>query len=165
MSLDYLKIHTCRNYCILYKQEYENLKKCTRCLESRYKQKNNGDEHGDCVTRKCVPSKVTWYLPIIQRFKRLFANVNYIKNTRWHANERVCDGKICHVAYSLCHTLNFPPNFLFISCIFLAPFVKIFCKRTKIPKSQLLLIWIISFKSCASFKINSFHSSYTFLHH
>ena len=42
-----------------------------------------------------------WYLPIIQWLKRLFANVNDAKKTRWHVDERVCDGKILHVADSL----------------------------------------------------------------
>lgn len=39
-----------------------------------------------------------WYLPIIQRFKRLFTNVNDARNTRWHVNEKLSDGKILHVA-------------------------------------------------------------------
>ena len=35
---------------------------------------------------------VLWYLPIIKRFKRLFANANDAKNLTWHADERKCDG-------------------------------------------------------------------------
>jgi len=31
----------------------------------------------------------------------LFANVNDAKNIRWHADERQCDGKLCHLADSL----------------------------------------------------------------
>lgn len=31
----------------------------------------------------------------------MLTNTNDAKNTRWHADERVCDGKICHVADSL----------------------------------------------------------------
>ncbi|XP_050897643.1 uncharacterized protein LOC127104501 [Lathyrus oleraceus] len=42
-----------------------------------------------------------WYLPVIQRLKRLFANTNDEKNIRWHLDERVFDGKILHVADSL----------------------------------------------------------------
>lgn len=68
---------------------------------SRYKKKDNVVEDDDGVTRKCVPSKVVWYLPITQRFKRLFANVNDTKNIRRHVDERLCNGKICHVVDSL----------------------------------------------------------------
>ena len=44
--------------------------------------------------------KVLWYLPIIPRFKRLFANENDAKNLRWHADERISDGKLRHPADS-----------------------------------------------------------------
>ena len=36
--------------------------------------------------------KVMWYLPIIPKMKRLFANPNDAKNLRWHVDERKCDG-------------------------------------------------------------------------
>lgn len=68
MGLDYVKIHVYRNDCILYMKDYENLKEGPRCGESCYKQKNNGVEDDDDVTRKGIPSKVMWYLSIIQRF-------------------------------------------------------------------------------------------------
>jgi len=35
---------------------------------------------------------VVWYLPIIPMMKRSFANPNYVKNLRCHADERKCDG-------------------------------------------------------------------------
>ena len=41
-----------------------------------------------------------WYLPIIPRFKWLFANENDAKNLRWHADERISDGKLRHPADS-----------------------------------------------------------------
>ena len=101
MGLDYVKIHACRNDCILYRKEFENLNVCPRCGVLRYKQKDNCVDDVDGATSKGVPVKVMWYLPIIPRFKRLFANVSDAKNTRWHADERLCDGKIRHVADSL----------------------------------------------------------------
>ena len=73
---DYIKIHSCHNDCILYKKKYENMKKFPRCGESHYKMKDNGVEDNDGVTIKGVPTKVMLYLPIIQIFKKLFANVN-----------------------------------------------------------------------------------------
>ena len=53
------------------------------------------------MSKKGPPAKVLWYLPIIPRFKRLFANVNDAKNLRWHADDRKCDGKLRHPANSL----------------------------------------------------------------
>lgn len=79
MDLDYIKINACHNDCILYRKEHENLKECPRCGESHYKKKANGVEGDDSVTRKSVFSKVLWYLQLIQRFKRLFANANDAK--------------------------------------------------------------------------------------
>ncbi|CAK8572214.1 unnamed protein product [Lathyrus sativus] len=75
MGLDCVKIYAYHNDCVLHWKEYENLKECLRCGESRYKNKDNGVEDDDDVTRKSVSSKVMWYLSIIQRFKKLFANL------------------------------------------------------------------------------------------
>ena len=41
-----------------------------------------------------------WYLPIIPRFKRLFANGDDAKDLTWHVNGRNCDGMLCHPADS-----------------------------------------------------------------
>ena len=39
-----------------------------------------------------------WYLPIIPRFKRLFANGDDAKDLTWHANGRNSDGMVRHPA-------------------------------------------------------------------
>ena len=39
-----------------------------------------------------------WYLPIIPRFKCLFANEDDEKDLTWHANGRISDGMVCHLA-------------------------------------------------------------------
>ncbi|CAK8542809.1 unnamed protein product [Lathyrus sativus] len=82
MGLDYVKIHACRNDCLLYRKDFENMKKSLRCGELRYKKNDNGVDDDDGVTSKGVPAKVMWYLPIITRIKRLFSNVSDAKNTR-----------------------------------------------------------------------------------
>ena len=41
-----------------------------------------------------------WYLLIISRFKRLFANGDNAKDLTWHANGRNCDGMLRHPADS-----------------------------------------------------------------
>jgi len=55
---------------------------------------------GHCAIRKLAPIKVVWYLPIIPRFRRMYHNAQDAKNLRWHSEERICDGKLRHPAYS-----------------------------------------------------------------
>ena len=50
------------------------------------------------TSSKGPPVKVLWYLPIIPRFKRLFANEDDAKDLTWHANGRISDGLVCHPA-------------------------------------------------------------------
>ena len=52
------------------------------------------------VPRKASSSKVLRYLPIIPRFKRLFANGDDAKDLTWHVDGRNCDGMFCHLADS-----------------------------------------------------------------
>jgi len=40
---------------------------------------------------------VLWYLLIVPRFKRLFANGDDAKDLTWHANGRNCDGMVRHL--------------------------------------------------------------------
>lgn len=101
MGLEYVKIHTCPNDCILYRKKYENLDQCIVCGESRYKLKNNNGDNNENVSKKHPPTKVLWYLPIVSRLKRHFANVNNIMNIRWHVDERIYDGNIRHITDSL----------------------------------------------------------------
>jgi len=68
-----------------------NFKKCPRCGVSRYKVKDDDDCSSDQNSKKGPPVKVLWYLPIIPRFKRLFANGDDAKDLTWHANGRHCD--------------------------------------------------------------------------
>ena len=43
-------------------------------------------------------AKVMWYFPIIPCLKRLFATTKTTKLMRWHAEDRVNDGKLRHPA-------------------------------------------------------------------
>jgi hypothetical protein len=47
---------------------------------------------------KRPPKKVVWYFPIMPRLKRLFANEKIAELMRWHAKERMNDGKLRHPA-------------------------------------------------------------------
>ena len=72
LGLEVQKIHACRNDCILYRNEFEDLDVCPVCKASRYKR--GDDEVGARSKKKRPPAKVTWYFPIIPRLERLFAN-------------------------------------------------------------------------------------------
>ena len=49
---------------------------------------------------RAPPAKVLWYLPIIPRFKHLFANGDGAKDLTWHANGRNYDEMLRHLADS-----------------------------------------------------------------
>ncbi|KAJ9536558.1 hypothetical protein OSB04_un000257 [Centaurea solstitialis] len=79
--------------------EYANLHECIRCGTSRYKGGECVEENSNEV-KNGPTAKLLWYLPIVPRLKRLFANAKDAKLLRWHAEERKIDGKIRHVADS-----------------------------------------------------------------
>ena len=60
--------------------------------------KNEEENSYDENSNKGPPAKVLWYLPIIPRFKHLFANEDDAKDLTWHANGRTSDGMVCHPA-------------------------------------------------------------------
>ncbi|XP_019181675.1 PREDICTED: uncharacterized protein LOC109176735 [Ipomoea nil] len=97
LSVDIERIHACSNDCILYWKEYKDLHVCPKCGTSRYKKKDVDDV---CENKKGPPAKVLWYLPVIPRFKRMFANPREAKNLQWHAIGRKEDGKLRHPADS-----------------------------------------------------------------
>lgn len=101
MGLEYVKIHACSNDCILYMKEYKKLDQCPEYGESRYKLKNKNGDDNDSVSKKHPLTKVLWYLLIISRLKRFFANANNTRNTRGHVDEIKYDGNILHVSDSL----------------------------------------------------------------
>jgi hypothetical protein len=99
LSLDVDKIHACPNQCILYRKEHEFKMKCPVGGVSRYKrsynhvyvdtmQKKNkknttiGSESVDDKNdfdkednkKRKIPTLVMWYLPVINRLKRVFSN-------------------------------------------------------------------------------------------
>nr|ABA98334.1 transposon protein, putative, CACTA, En/Spm sub-class [Oryza sativa Japonica Group] len=77
LGLEVRRIHACPNDCILYHKQYADLDACPVCKASRYKRKKSADEGNK--SKRGGPAKVVWYLPIIDRFKRIFANPNKAK--------------------------------------------------------------------------------------
>ena len=45
-----------------------------------------------------MPAKVLWYIYPISRFRRLFRNATHSKNLTWHADRRINDGMLRHLA-------------------------------------------------------------------
>ena len=88
------------NDCILYKNKCEEMHNYPRCRVPWYKMMDDDECSSDESTKKGPPAKVLWYLPIIPRFKRLFANADDTKDLTWHADGRNCDGMLCHPADS-----------------------------------------------------------------
>ncbi|XP_006596706.2 uncharacterized protein [Glycine max] len=99
VGMQYEKIHACCNDCILYRDDFAELDYCPVCGVSRYRP-TNGDSTVLVSDADRRPAKVCWYLPIIPRFKRLFANGEDAKNLIWHANTRKSDGLMRHPADS-----------------------------------------------------------------
>ena len=89
--MEYQKIHACPYDCILYRNQFAKMRKCPTCGISQDKI-NNGECSDDATINNSLPTKVYWYLPIIPRFKRLFANGYDAKNLTWHADGRKSDG-------------------------------------------------------------------------
>jgi len=96
MGMEYQKIYACPNDCILYRHDFEQMHKCSRCGVSRFKVKDDDECSNDENSKKGHLVKVLWYLLIIPRFKRLFVNGDYAKDLRWHANGRNYDGMLYH---------------------------------------------------------------------
>ena len=99
MGLEIQRIHARPNDCMLYRNDDANLSKCRICGTPRYKRIRTKENTGG-KRSKGPPSKMLWYLPIVPRLRRLFANAKDARLLRWHAEERKMDGKIRHVADS-----------------------------------------------------------------
>ena len=99
MGMEYRKIRAWPNDCILYINEFAEMRKCPTCGVSWYKAKDD-DCSNDESTNKDRPTKVSWYLRIIPRFKQLFANGDDAKNLTWHADGRKGDRLLQYLADS-----------------------------------------------------------------
>ncbi|XP_033139161.1 uncharacterized protein LOC117130632 isoform X2 [Brassica rapa] len=92
----YEMIHACKNDCILYRKQYEELETCPRCSASRWEIDKHSNEE-----KKGIPAKVLRYFPIKDRFKRMFRSARMAEDLRWHANNATEDGIMRHPVDSL----------------------------------------------------------------
>ena len=71
MSMDYEKIHSCSNDCILYRKEYEHLEKYPLW-----------EGHG---SKQMTNLRLRYYgIFDNTRFKRMFKNAEHAKSLMWH---------------------------------------------------------------------------------
>ena len=97
LELEGQKIHACVNDCILYHGEYKDLCACPQCKHARYKHRRAKDTYKlDDEIKKGISFKVFWYLPLITRLRRLFANPREAKRLWWHHDERIEDRFMRH---------------------------------------------------------------------
>nr|CAD40222.2 OSJNBa0019J05.20 [Oryza sativa Japonica Group] len=85
--------------CPLGLEEYADLDVCPVCGAARYKRAKSKGEGSK--SKRGGPAKVVWYLPIVERMKRMFANKEQAKLVRWHAEEQKVDSMLRHPADSV----------------------------------------------------------------
>lgn len=92
----YDSIHACKNDCILYRKEYENLESCPRCKVSRWEMDKHSNE-----LKVGIPAKVLRYFPIKDRFRRMFRSQRMAEDLRWHYTNATEDGTMRHPVDSI----------------------------------------------------------------
>ena len=90
LSLEVQKIHACLNDCMLYCGADKDLRECRICHQPRYKRKLAKDKDKDDDKIKTgIPFKAVWYLPLIPRLKRLFANPKEAERLHRHKTRKI----------------------------------------------------------------------------
>ena len=82
MGLDYNNIHACRNDCILFCNEREQLQECPHCGVSSYREDALGDT---------IPAKVLRHFPIIPKIKNMLMCKSIASLMMWHQSSRSTD--------------------------------------------------------------------------
>jgi len=82
LCLPYQVIDVCIDNCMIYWREDENRDKCKFWGKPRYQ---------DTRGRVSVPFKKMWYLPLTERWKRLYQSERTAQPMRWHAEHRWSD--------------------------------------------------------------------------
>lgn len=97
IGLGYEKIPACRNDCMLFWKNNQELESCIVCGESKWKDEIHLDEDGQPISsRKKRPVKVLRWFPLIPRLQRLFMSEHTAPHMRWHVEGRTKDGVLRH---------------------------------------------------------------------
>jgi len=93
LSMPYHRIDVCQNNCMIYWGDPdENLIVCKFCEHPRYKPR----KASVWATRKHIPYKRIFYLPILYRLKRLYLSEKTAPHMSWHAEHTCPDGVMQH---------------------------------------------------------------------
>ncbi|XP_020266413.1 uncharacterized protein LOC109841901 [Asparagus officinalis] len=101
LGLDYNKIDTSPNDCVLYYKDNKKLEECPKCGVSRWRKnaRTSTRKSDESVNQqKKIPAKVLRHFPLVPRLQRLYMTKNIAKDMRWHKERRVDDGKVRHPA-------------------------------------------------------------------
>ena len=71
----YESIHMCKNNCVLFWGDHEELHVCPKCKESRWE---------DADGSRWVPHKVLRHFPLMPRLQRIFAARGTAADDKWH---------------------------------------------------------------------------------
>jgi len=82
LGIEYKKIHSCKNDCILYIDEYQDIVECFVCKENRYR---------TYVQGPTVTKKVLRHMPIIPRIQRMFRCKSLSQLMDWHPKNKSKD--------------------------------------------------------------------------
>jgi len=80
LRVDYKKIDTCTNDCMLYWKEHEGAQFCYKCKASRWEYEK-------------ITAKVLRYFRLKPTLERLFMCTQTVESMVWHDKERPKDGK------------------------------------------------------------------------
>jgi hypothetical protein len=99
IGLGYDKILACRNDCMLFWKNNQELESCIVCGDSKWKDEIHLDKDGQSIlSRKKRPVKVLRWFPIIPRLQKLFMSEHTASHMRWHVEGRTKDDVLRHPA-------------------------------------------------------------------
>jgi hypothetical protein len=81
LGMEYEKIDTCKDNCVLFYKEHKNETECIKCGKLRFIEVVNED--GEKVMMKVAHKKLC-YMPLTPRMKRLFLSKKTARHMSWH---------------------------------------------------------------------------------
>ena len=89
LGLPFHKIDVCQDNCMLFWKDAENEETCRFCKKDRFRPTKR-------LGRKRVAYRQMFYLPISDRFKRLYQSKSTAVHMRWHAEHLTRDKEMSH---------------------------------------------------------------------
>lgn len=89
LVLPYQKIDVSLDNCMIFWKDTANEEHLQFCKKDRFRPTQR-------PSKKRVPLRQMFYLPVSDRLKRLYQSENTAKDIKWHAKRTMIDGEICH---------------------------------------------------------------------